>query len=279
MKNLLFAVALAVAAVPAFATITIVDINGAGQFTSIQLAIDNSLPGDTIQVWPGTYNEAININKNVVLQGAGYENTIITSATNPTINMSNGKIKWLQISSTGGTGILLSSGTVSNCVIKACAGQGLQGGAGTGYVYNSIFIQNGAWGINLGEISTGYLYVWNCISRNNISGGFNGDVGPTYGCDNRINLLFSNGSHSCTDNNQGCVDADPIFISSTNYHLSTGSPCFDTGQPSLSDPDGSISDMGYFGGPDCPIFPVVYQMTVSPNGNNINIQAKARANY
>jgi len=277
MKKIIFTIAMLAFASLSNATIIIVDINGAGQFTSIQLAIDNALPGDTIQVWPGTYNGAININKNVVLQGSGYENTIITSASNPTINMSNGKIKWFQISSTGGTGILLSSGTVLNCVVKACASTGLASGPGTGYVYNSIFIQNGGWGATC-EIGTGYLFVWNCISRNNAAGGFNGDA-PGYGCDNLMNLSFSNGTRNCTGNNQGCIDADPIFTSLTNYHLSTGSPCFDTGQPSLSDPDGSISDMGYFGGPDCPIFPVVYQMTVSPNGNNINVQAKARANY
>ncbi|MEI6436504.1 MAG: hypothetical protein WCP32_16880 [Bacteroidota bacterium] len=272
MKKLFFAVAFAVAAIPAFSTITIVDINGAGQFTSIQLAIDNSLPGDTIQVWPGTYNGAININKNVVLQGSGYENTIITSASTPTIMMSNGLIKWFMISSTYGIGLQISNGHVHNCVFKGAANYGIYCNNGTtGYIQNCVILNNGSYGIY--ATSPGYLTVVNCIGRANTNTDF---YNPNQSA---LNLSYSDGSQQYSANSQGVFNSDPIFVSTTNYHLSTGSPCFDTGQPSLSDPDGSISDIGYFGGPDCPIFPVVYQMTVSPNGNNINIQAKARANY
>jgi len=281
MKKVLFAVAFAVAAIPAFATIIIVDINGAGQFTSIQLAIDNSLPGDTIQVWPGTYNGAININKNVVLQGSGYENTIITSSSDPTITMSNGLIKWFFISSTGGHGINISGGKILNNVIKSCSSAGIycHNSASQVYVSNCIVTNNGWHGIYIDNGSD--MFVVNTISRNNGQYGF---AAGGYNSYSEINRSYSNGSvwgdyHCSISNGQGCIDTDPIFVSSTNYHLSTGSPCFNTGQPSLSDPDGSVSDMGYFGGPDCPIFPVVYEMTISPNGNNINVQAKARANY
>ena len=259
------------------ATITIVDINGAGQFTSIQLAIDNSLPGDTIQVWPGTYNGAININKNVVLQGSGYENTILTSTNNPTVTMSNGKLLWFQISSMLGVGIQISGGKVMNCVIRGCAAEGISSNNAPSYFYvqNCIIINNGGHGIYGDNVG---IYVTNTISWGNTGNGFyayNGAwINRSY-CDGNA----GSGYYGNVVNNQGCIDSNPIFVSATNYHLSTGSPCFDTGQPSLLDPDGSISDMGYFGGPDCPIFPVVYQMTVSPNGNNINVQAKARANY
>lgn len=37
--------------------------DGSGQYTTIQAAIDASLPGDTIQVKNGTYNEAVTFNK------------------------------------------------------------------------------------------------------------------------------------------------------------------------------------------------------------------------
>lgn len=280
MKKLLLAVVVVIFTIPAFATITIVDINGAGQFTSIQQAIDNANPGDTIQVWPGTYNEAININKDVVLQGSGYENTILTSASDPTVTMSNGLIKWFMVSSTFGDGISISRGTVLNCVIKGCASNGIYSANAPSnlYVENCIIMNCGYHGI---KVAYGGLYVTNTISRNNSGNGFYGDEGGS------INKSYCNGNNGAIYNhisehifnNQGCIDSDPIFVSSINYHLSTGSPCFNTGQPSLSDPDGSVSDMGYFGGPDCPIFPVVYEMTITPNGNNINVQAKARANY
>ena len=274
MKKHLLTLTFIVMAFFASATITIVDNNGAGQFTSIQLAIDNANSGDTIQVWPGTYNGAININKNVVLQGSGYENTILTSTANPTVTMSNGLIKWFMISSTMGSGIQITNGHIHNCVIKGCATYGIYCNNGTtGYVQNCNILNNGGQGVHVPE-GGGYLYVVNCIGRNNGSYDFDG----TYG-NPQINLSFSDGSQYYTYNNQGTFNSDPIFVSSTNYHLSTGSPCFNTGQPSLSDPDGSVSDIGYFGGPDCPIFPVVYEMTITPNGNNINVQAKARANY
>jgi len=279
MKKLLLAVVVVIFTIPAFATITIVDINGAGQFTSIQQAIDNANPGDTIQVWPGTYNEAININKNVVLQGSGYENTILTSSTNPTVTMSNGLIKWFMISSTMGNGIKVTNGRIHNCVIKSCALNGIYADNGASYIQNCVVVNNNSSGINATS-SNASITVINTISRNNNGNGFY--IG---GCYPYFLQSYCNGSSGSADyhcgisGGQGSVDADPIFVSTTNYHLSSGSPCFNTGQPSLSDPDGSVSDMGYFGGPDCPISPVVYEMTITPNGNNINVQAKARANY
>jgi len=274
MKKFIFSIFMLAISGSSFATMIIVDINGAGQFTSIQTAINNAVGGDTIQVWPGTYNEFIDINKNIVIQGSGYENTILTSSHNPTVVQSAGKIKWFLISCLAGSGVNLTHGTMVNCVIKSCNGCGIwTPSTGDGIVQNCILIYNGSWGIDAACSAT---TVVNCISRSNSNTGYHG--GGWNWCSG-MNIMYSNGSITYTYNNQGVIDSDPLFVSVTDYHLSTGSPCFNTGQPSLSDPDGSVSDMGYFGGPDCPIFPVVYEMTVSPNGTNINVQAKARANY
>jgi hypothetical protein len=188
--------------------------------------------------------------------------------------MSNGKIQWFLISSTFGNGITISLGTIKNCVIKGCMANGIESTNGPSYVQNCVILNCGSVGIYGGN----GLVVTNTISRSNTNQGFVAKNSQSW-YRNYCNGSTGNESYGSVAGNQGCIDSDPIFVSTTNYHLSTGSPCFDTGQPSLFDPDGSISDMGYFGGPDCPIFPVVYQMTVSPNGNNINVQAKARANY
>jgi len=214
----------------------------------------------------------------VVIQGSGYENTVITSTNNPTVLMSNGIIKWFLISSTMGTGINMSGGKVINCIIKGCQQYGIYTNNGSTYVQNCIVINNGSYGI-FAQNSTSNLFVTNTISRNNTSTGFQA-LNSGYLTRNYCNGS-ADGYYANLLGGQGCFDSDPICLSTltSNYHLSTGSPCFDTGQPSLSDPDGSVSDIGYFGGPDCPIFPVVYQMTISPNGSNINVQAKARANY
>jgi hypothetical protein len=262
----------------AFSTTIIVDKNGGGSFTSIQAAITNSSTNDTIKVWPGTYVEQITLNKSITVIGSGYENTTITGAFNPTITLSAGTIKWFLISSLAGNGINIGGGTVSNCVIKGCTSNGIYANVigPTSTVINCVIVNNGAYGVR----STGnnvQINVINCIGRNNSSTDFYKDYNTGFG----FNLSYSNGSTYMTSGGIGCINTDPMFTSPSNgdYHISQGSPCWNTGQPSLQDPDGTPSDMGYFAGPDCPIYPVVYEIIISPNGNNINLQAKGRANY
>ena len=49
----------------------------------------------------------------------------------------------------------------------------------------------------------------------------------------------------------GCINSDPRFVDANNgdYHLRNNSPCRNMGDPALSDPDNSRSDMGAYGGP------------------------------
>lgn len=62
-----------------FGNVLMVDINGSGDFVTIQAAIDASVNGDTVLVQPGTYFENINYNgKNIcVISSAGADSTII----------------------------------------------------------------------------------------------------------------------------------------------------------------------------------------------------------
>ncbi len=206
--------------------------------------------------------------------GSGYENTIVTGSFNYTVTITSGWMQWFMISSTGGAGVKISGGTLRNCVIMGCSGDGVYcnavGGTGAALVANCVVVNNNGFGINVD--SPGLLTVVNCISRNNTSYGFEGYY-------NILTISYSNGSRYYTAGNQGCIDQDPLFTSSSDFHIADGSPGWNTGQPSLSDPDGSRSDMGYFGGPDCPIYPVVTQIIISPSGTTINLSAKARANY
>lgn len=254
------------------ATTIIVDINGGGNFTSISAAITAAVPGDTIKVWPGVYNQQVVLNKNVVLMGSGYENTSIIGNFNPTITMSAGKLMWFMISSSAGNGINLSGGLVTNCVIYGCVGNGINNptSGSNASVTNCIILFNTYAGIS--SKSSGTLNVTNCISRNNGGYGFDGYY-------NGMSLSFSNGSRYYTNGNQGCIDQDPLFASASDFRISEGSPCWNMGNLGLLDPDGSRSDMGYFGGPNCPIYPTVFEILIEPAGNNINLKAKARANY
>jgi len=204
----------------------IVDINGSGQFTSIQAGINAASVGDTVKVLPGFYQEAITLNKNIVLQGSGYENTQITSNVNPTITQTGGKLKWFKIGCTNGNGIAITAGTITNCVIQSCAGHGI--------LLNS----------------NNNILVSNCVLFNYTIGG------------------------------QECIDVDPLFISATDFHLAQASPCVNTGHPGIFDPDGTRSDMGYYGGPDAPVHPVVTDMKITPlPGGGVQVEATGRANY
>ncbi|MHB8579048.1 MAG: hypothetical protein ACYDA4_04200 [Ignavibacteriaceae bacterium] len=273
--TLLFVLAIALTSTLS-ARVIKVDINGSGQFTSINTAITNAVTNDTIKVLPGSYFEQVTINKNVVVIGSGYENTIVNSSSNPTIIMSAGKILWFSVSSTSGDGIKVSGtgATISNCIIRGCTGNGIiantSGSVTT--VINCVVMNNG--GVGLIAQSGSIINATNCIAWNCSTGYDNWYGGAT------INLSYCDGSSSNTNGNQSCINLDPQFVSTTDLHISQGSPCWDKGNPSLFDPDGSPSDMGYFGGPDCPIYPVVTGIKIIPQPDgSIQIQATGVANY
>jgi len=46
----------------------------------------------------------------------------------------------------------------------------------------------------------------------------------------------------------GNISVDPRFLSETDFHLPPGSPLIDKGNPLFTDPDGTISDIGMYGG-------------------------------
>jgi hypothetical protein len=70
---------------------------------------------------------------------------------------------------------------------------------------------------------------------------------------------------------EGNIDVDPLFLSAYqgDYNVCSQSPCIDAGDPSLTDPDGSCSDIGaYFPDhPECGIGKILY---VSTSGDDIS---------
>ncbi|MCL5028586.1 MAG: hypothetical protein M1480_06145 [Bacteroidetes bacterium] len=277
-KTMLLFVLFVVATATLPARVVKVDINGSGQFTSISAALTNAVAGDTIKVLPGSYTEQITINKNVIVIGSGFETTIINSALNPTVNISAGKIQWFTISSTSGDGIQTSgsNGIISNCVIRGCilCGVYTNTAGSSASVINCVLADNGSYGIE--AANTGKINATNCIAKWNGPGDFWGD----WYNGGILNLSYCDGSNASTNGNQGCINLDPQFVSTSDLHISQGSPCWDKGNPSLLDPDGSPSDMGYFGGPDCPIYPVVKAVKIIPQPDgSIQIQATGVANY
>ena len=55
----------------------VVDINGNGNYTTIQAAIDNASAGDTVRIWNGTYIENVVINKTLSIIGNGSVNATV----------------------------------------------------------------------------------------------------------------------------------------------------------------------------------------------------------
>ena len=255
------------------AKVIIVDPNG--QIKTIQAGINVAAAGDTVKVLPGTYDEQVVLNKDIVLMGSGYENTIITGNYNPTVEIKSGYMQWFTITSLAGDGVKLGGGTIRNCVIKACAMRGIYCNSGTAYVKNCVVLNNAFQGIYVDN--TGYLYVINSISWKNNYAGFERKWehhGAT------LNLSYSIGHGVNTINNQGVINEDPQFTSEDDYHIGSDSPGWDAGQPSLTDPDGSRSDIGYFGGPHAPIYPVVTKIELIPLENGgVQIKATGRANW
>ena len=56
-----------------------VDDSGGKPYTSIQAAVDDAQPGDTVLVYAGTYYEDVVINKTINLTGEDRDTTIINS--------------------------------------------------------------------------------------------------------------------------------------------------------------------------------------------------------
>lgn len=245
------------------------------QYTTIQPAINAALTNDTVKILPGTYDAAISLSKNIIVLGSGYENTLITSSNNPTLTMSAGKIMWLTINSTGGNGIFLTGGLVKNVVIRGCTMNGIYTTTGTSSVSNCVIKDNSQYGIYVNDTYPfGEVSVMNCISYNNGNSGFRRRL------NGNLLVSFSNGSLDGATEGPGCINQNPQFMSATDLHLQLTSPCWDTGSTAINDPDGTRSDMGYFGGNECPIYPVVIQIKIVPQQNGeIQIQAIGMANY
>lgn len=246
---------------------------GPGQpYTTIQSAINAAVTGDTVKVLPGTYTESITINKDIVVQGSGYETTKILTNISPAVVMNGGKIMWFSITSTSGDGIQNTKGFITNCVIAGCGRYGvyfLQNS--TGSIKNSVIIGNASDGVR-GDYYSGNNSgtASNCISWNNGGYGYYLIGGVT----------FSDGTTISVPSRSNVINEDPMFVGDNDFHIPPTSPCFDTGNPVEVDPDGSRSDMGYFGGIDTPVYPIVIEVNVRPLPNgHTEIKATARANY
>ncbi len=155
----------------------IVDISGTGNYTTIQEGIDNSVNGDTVLVYPGTYYENINYYGNNITVASLYITTQADSFIHQTIidGNQNGSVVTLD-SGEDSTAILcgftIVNGTGTMDLFNQLCGGGVFCKNSSPYIMNCNISDNKAY--NGGGIFCRYadiILANNIIQNNNIGGG------------------------------------------------------------------------------------------------------------
>jgi hypothetical protein len=223
--------------------------------STIQAGIDVAIPGDTVKVAPGIYNERINFRgKSIVVKSEG--GALITKIVGSKIN--NAPEPTVTIDSGDGSGMVLEGFT-------------LQGGPIAIRVNNSALITKNiltdqtypGWAALVVEGPAGIINNTIChganggiarynkaaIIKNNIIvyNAHYGIFGSGTGTYNNIYANSPNYSDGATAG-PGSIGRDPKFINDAarDYFLQYDSPCLDAGDPDrqYNDPDGTRNDMG-----------------------------------
>ena len=168
-----------------------------------------------------------------------------------------------------------SSGTINNCVFRDSY-YGVEHSSGTLYINNCIFYDTQQYAIK----GSSTIYCFNSIFINNDYAWNNSGSRNTY-----YNNYYNNSNDGITLGT-GDITTDPKFTDITaGYTLQSSSPCKDAGNPNplYNDLDGSVNDIGLYGGPyTWSSGPVISGFSVSPSsvnqGATITIQATGTGN-
>ena len=239
----------------------------ADPFTSIQAAITASVAGDNVQVAPGTYAENLSMKSGVNVVGAGADQTTIsgTADVNGVVHfnsVSNAELAGFKITvatpSAGvDRGVVFEGSTTSTALLKRNVITGVQYGAfvwspSLPTIINNTFASDGTdeQGIYIGNLATDPVVRNNIITNYSLAGihVVDGTNTPTPVIE--YNDVHGNGTNYRTYPDQtsinGNISSDPLYVSSTDFHLQAGSPAIDAGDPSTLDPDGTVADLGAF---------------------------------
>ncbi|HEX4639420.1 MAG TPA: hypothetical protein VH170_08030 [Chthoniobacterales bacterium] len=238
-------------------------------FTTIQAAINAASNGDTIKVADATYNESVNINKSLTLQGAqagvdarnrsGAESVINNACSPVQINADNATLDGFTVQ---------GSTQADPCTIAGIwmnpGGLGLAGGA---QILNNI-VQNNISGIELdnsGALPAKVQY--NLIRSNNNPGPGSGNgIQTNFGV---VKATIDNNKFIGQTNSSILVVAPASSLTISNNTLDTGIALFITTNTSItgnSSIGNTVSGTIYLGGGDASI-------TVSSNVLNNGVEA------
>ena len=163
-----------------------------------------------------------------------------------------------------------SSPTITNCSIIGNVSNGIKLYMGSNpAVSNCIIVGNSDSAVAMLKFTAGRVSYFNSPTITNCTIVDNSNIGISEGIPSILNsIIYGNGvqiagsSAVVTYSNiqggfpgEGNIDANPLFVDSANgeFHLLTGSPCIDTGDPTSSvglepEPNGGIINMGAYGG-------------------------------
>jgi len=241
------------------ATTLVVDVNGGGNYNTIQAAINAANPGDTIRVWVGTYYENLYVNKTVSLIGNGSENSIIDGGNNG--NTIQVQSDWVNITGfkfqNAGNNYLESSIKIissSNCSITSCViannFMGVHSSSSSYILVQSNTFYSNTWGFSLHSSSdtsisdntfvnnfngiAGTSSTNNIIENNEISGSMNYAIKFTMSSGNNEfsnNTIINNSNGICIEGNSNSetikdnhcfnYNTDIFLVFSTNIVISS----------------------------------------------------------
>ena len=125
---------------------------------------------------------------------------------------------------------IINSNIIKNTVSSNVSGAGIYIDGGSSIINNSIIYFN-----------------YNEDTSNNPNFNLDGYSSNNF---NEYEVTYSNiqGTDNWIPNGLGIISQDPLFndLNNNNFTLTSESPCIDTGDPSILDDDGTISDMGVY---------------------------------
>lgn len=261
----------------------VVDAGGAGDFTSVQAAIDAAAAGDRIEVRAGTYPEwsgyeglygaPLRIGKSLEIAGEGVDRVRIVPAVGAAAT------RTAAVLSTGGTyDAVIHNLSIETSVGGADGGNYAYAAISEGHAYDaavgsltlrnvairmpaarakalfykndgdfSIRVENSV--IDFGPHQGSALYA----NRGTGTSWFRNSVLVNVGLSNEIPAAYTMTTVGGVPSGTGNLVAAPAFVDAAamDYALQPGSPAIDAGDPApaWNDRDGTRNDLGVYGGP------------------------------
>jgi parallel beta-helix repeat protein len=254
------------------------------RYGSVRHAIVDARNGHEIVVSSGVYQGNINFRgKNLTVRSTNPNDSTVVASTILTgdgngnlVTFSGGEDEncvlagFTIINANNGIYCSGSSPTITNCSIVGNVGDGIKLYLSSNpTISNCIIADNIGSGIIMLKQVSGRKQFFNSPTIANCTIVGNSEIGISEGIPSILNSIISDNGVQITGSSaivtysnvqggfpgEGNIDADPLFADASNddFHLLTGSPCIDAGDPSASvglepEPNGGIINMGAYGG-------------------------------